>query len=421
MLTPKDTEVASSDNQNTLNSIKRKLPWNPYSRMHPSKKSAAILVQADKEKPGTFICTQYEMGDSGLYRPVELTDAPKTPPKKPAFVLKDESKTPTPGITEIFAKTPKGTRMVSYRSVAIKTNDGEGTVCFLSPEKRGNEGDELRAHLVDASELPCENGEIEQLWGETLMDASKENLENNATGAEEEAETSFTLYGLNHKKRGGPRYQSQKQVMGKSAKEIFLDYIEEQYKDKLEPERFQRLKKLVSSLKLELLHALAHKLAPKGFNPQTKENLGAGTAWMNTLMMTMEALAEHCAKHYPGAVCVEPWFEMLGDSEIIRTVHYTVLVKKEDKEVKISSCMNALELPNRSNWPSTTDSPQLIAIAEAQLQGIKPMLQDRFSCESPGKPKMPLVAARSLGFQTFNISVLIPWRETQRAVPRGIG
>ncbi len=182
--------------------------------------------------------------------------------------------------------------------------------------------------------------------------------------------------------------RSQKQVAGMTAKESLLKTIQSNA-HRFQAEILKLMISFVENFALEWLHCLAFSLSPQSFNPQTMTNLAVGTKWINTQMMVLESVAKHFVIRYPGAVSVIPTFNMLLDTDIVEKIEYVVKIQKDNREVMIHDSIKALALPNRSNYPSVTDSIQTIRVvdcllsAESMKQNGMTVLTTRFPGKKP--------------------------------------
>lgn len=174
-------------------------------------------------------------------------------------------------------------------------------------------------------------------------------------------------------KRARKGVSSQKTVMKRTAQEALFQAIQEN-KHKYDEQTLQLLVSLVNNFAIEWLHCLAFSLAPFEINPQESCNLGAGPKWINTNMTVLEKTAQYFKDHFQGAVTVTPTFNMLGDTDVIQDISYVVKIMKNGYEVEISDRIKALALPDRSNWPSATDTPQTIRVING-LFGMDPSIK----------------------------------------------
>jgi hypothetical protein len=85
-------------------------------------------------------------------------------------------------------------------------------------------------------------------------------------------------------------------------------------------------------------------------------------------MMVLETVARDFAVRLKGAneaVLVNSSFEMEGP--LVKNISYEILLKANGKELTIKNKVKVWALPDRDNWPSTTDAGRVKEVADAIL------------------------------------------------------
>lgn len=324
-------------------------PNNPWGRMHNPEKVGHLLVCKSLENKENI--QQIEITkDPILFRPliVDSVGGFETPKK-------------TQGLRhKISAHTPNGTKMTSERSVNISNGSNQSTLLFFSPERKMPIDSRVHAkRKIEELSLDSNDGDGMEKYLSARNPETPRALVK--IGGLDKVVTPPIL-----RNRKLENAKSNKSTMKRSAEQALLEYIDNQ-KDKIDSKQLELLKLLTSCFKIEWLHRLAYSLCPKEFDPQTRENLGSGPKWINTYMMVLENLAKHFSVLYPGMVTVEPVFFMLPDSDVIDKIEYSVTINRDNQSYTVSNSISVLELPERSNWPSTTDSQQIIQVLTALM------------------------------------------------------
>lgn len=165
--------------------------------------------------------------------------------------------------------------------------------------------------------------------------------------------------------------------MGKSAKEEIMDFLKT--RPAVNDETITILNTFVDKYAMEWLHACGYALSPADFEPQNRNNLGAGPKWINTFMMVLEEVAGYFVKKLSHQVTLTPKFKMLNGSDIIEEITYKVCIQQDNKIITLSNSVKALEKPSSANWPSSTDALQVIAVARALLMDEEPIRKKTLS------------------------------------------
>lgn len=335
-------------------------PENPFWRMYKPEKAGHLLItETPENKENGLYFQQFEnLEDPSRFRYLCIDEVKKQ---------KDQY--------EISARTPNGTKMQSKRCVKVSRCNGitgsheKSTLLLFSPV-RTNNNPLSKVHVkkslnTDEVELQNLKRKIEKIHEET----PQETIETPAKRLKRKSSGSI-IVPAERRDRRLENAKANKTVMRKSAAQELLDLLShiESHQEDMAPEKFALLKLLATSFKAEWLHCLAYSLTPDTMDPQVKENLGAAPKWINTLMMPLEMLASYFAALYPGMVSVKPEFTMVDDSNVIDEIKYEVTIQRDQELVTVSQSISALALPNRANWPSTTDSIQLKHVIECLME-----------------------------------------------------
>lgn len=362
---------------------KTNAPKNSFNRLHVAKKAGHVLAEITNENKITL--SQFTVSENNTYyRPLTIGGFISPSKTQTAETASDLFLSPNKQHVQFpfTVSTPNGTVLTSARQVEISqketaeekenTSTTQRTLFFFSPERNPlaentsafvNQPDrkKRKAKKIDGEvPLETENPTVEE------KKDIQEKVKAPIKGGEEIL--------IKPQKRNRKSAPSQKKVMdNQSAQEALQEYLKLN-QSTLSQQKIQLLTTLSNQFSMEWLHCLAFSLCPKDFPPQTKENLGSGPKWINTYMMVLEKLVEYFVKQYPGAISVKPTFSMLNNSDMIDTIDYKVIIKKENgQEIEVSNKIEALALPNRSNWPSTSDAPQVVQVAEALLTEVSPL------------------------------------------------
>jgi len=278
------------------------------------------------------------------------------------------------------ALTPGGTRMYATRSLDAEFKDGTTSDAATQIMRIG--------YFSPSAKEPKE-----PFWGTTKpTPLFKENL---SKSAKKELDEELKEIGV-HTKSGemvvhGPsvrerdrvktRKPDQNTVMGKeSAKNTYAHFLESMTSE-LHPDFKKRLKRAIeaplrelfkSNYRPEWLHGKGFGLTPISSNPQVASNLGAAPKWANTEMMVLERIAKWFALNRPASfIKIKPLFEMLLDSELIKSIKFEVSIQEKERFIKFLQQIDPfLEYPL---FRHGSDIAQGTALTYALLQGIPPM------------------------------------------------
>jgi hypothetical protein len=375
-------EFEKSENLKKFPEEKRK-PYNPSNPWNRKRKpEGGVAAALFTEENGEISCSQFQtnflLESPELFRPLIFTPSQSTSPIKTRF-----------GAVPWEASSPeKGTTYNSRRSYEVEYSTEEGgkktkaQLLIFSPKK--NKAGEIRAERFVENKVNLNSG-----FSKESRKAAFDALDNEMPAfkkAKNVVQGQGETYQISRKKELNRRKLIKNNtVWKKSAKQAMLDFIEKN-KDKYDSEQLAVLKKLVTLFKMEWLHRLGVGLSVKTFNPQVKKNMGSGFKVINTWMMVLENVASHFSFNNLGNVVVKPEFEMLGDSDIIQKVLYSVTITNANRKVEVSGAISALAVPSRSNFPATTDKRLLKEVVAALLTGMKPTRRDSFLQEK----KIPL-------------------------------
>jgi hypothetical protein len=337
----------------------RKKPYNPFNRFHDENTSVSYVIRTE-EKDGSVNFSQFEADRNPkdlFYRPIQSV----TPSADILATPRHKSSDPY-----LTAHTPGGTKMESHRRVEIEEKDeitGEivpRTLFFLSPSSGASRSRIVRdaeskpkvsCSLVKKLEMPAVSaGGIHKKGGHSMQVSPQTT-------------------------RDRRLLKKQSTVMESTAKEAILSAIA-QKRDSLDPAIQEIMQYIAENNYAEFLHCYAVCLCPKSFDPQAKENLGAGASWVNTAMMVLEKLAKTFAKkpNIKSEAMVE--FLMLPDTEVIQEIKQQVIVTQKDLKtgqkktltfLQHFDALTSLELQRKVS-SSTTDTGQILRVAEHLLE-----------------------------------------------------
>ncbi|KTD11880.1 Sid related protein [Legionella gratiana] len=177
------------------------------------------------------------------------------------------------------------------------------------------------------------------------------------------------------------RTPDQNTVMGESARDAYEHFFDKMT-DELHPEMKKRLQRAFkadikdnfykNSFRPEWLHLKGWSLMPMSMNPQTKENLGAAPKWANTQMMILERIIKWFAINAPDSLLtIQPKFEMLLDSELVKHIDFDVKVKIKERYVELIQSIDPfLAYPL---FPKASDLAQGAGITYNILNKIDPV------------------------------------------------
>jgi len=183
--------------------------------------------------------------------------------------------------------------------------------------------------------------------------------------------------------KSSTRRPSQNQVMGRSANQEYIKFLDEntkkinqQTKNILYKSIIAKQDNLNQNFFPEWLHIEGFALTDLSINPQRKDNLAAGPRWANSQMSILERIAIWFAlNRQDNLVKITPHFTMLSDSEIVQKINVAVEITEENKKIKISQEINPLaEFPILN---SAVDLAQTIAIFDRLFAGVKPISEQQ--------------------------------------------
>ncbi|MDF1757575.1 MAG: exonuclease domain-containing protein [Legionellaceae bacterium] len=182
----------------------------------------------------------------------------------------------------------------------------------------------------------------------------------------------------------------QNQVMGQSAKNAYEDVLSKMI-DYLSPNLILILKRAIDArlfispeneFRPEWLHKIAHSLSlisdKAEDNPQQANNLGAAGKWANTEMMILERIAKWFSLSEENAkVTMTCLFEMLLGSEVIRGIHFEVMIEMKEQWIRLIQNIDVFkEYPT---FRKTSDLAQTTAIIDAIFSGMAPVSIEKVS------------------------------------------
>lgn len=147
---------------------------------------------------------------------------------------------------------------------------------------------------------------------------------------------------VKHRNENPKRNPDQNTVMGESARDHF-ENTHSMMHDVLSRELSNLMVQCYTAWlghkrRPEWLHGYGYGLTPLSQNPQTKDNLGAAPAWVNTMMMVLERVAKQFAMLNDSddkyQIKIHPLFIMFLDTEIIDRLLFHVEIETRFDEVK---------------------------------------------------------------------------------------
>jgi len=393
------TAASTTTTTTTVENPKKK-PTRTRRKKKDGNHSFPNRMRESSEKVGNVLVTEHEDGSS-ICEQFQINKPDGTPDPRYCTVIleplnepentqltpieKNVPKTPpqsTPGF-KFTARTPDGgTAMYSHRFVTLTHNGQRSELHFISPHKKNDD---------------IKNDPKNKMSGKTRINEDIENNQENETETPNETkrmkrrlsfsaeeEPTYTKGGtevlLTGYKRVRSEWPSQNSVMERSAREALSDFIEKN-KEFCDEKMISLLTTIMQEFKAEWLHCLGFALCPKDYPPQCPSNLGVGGSWFNTWMLILEDVARHFRSFCPepGAVKVTPKFEMLLGSNIVSKIFYRIEIKKDKNIDTIEGWIDALQLPNQSNFPPRTDGVQLVQVVKARLSNTKPTQVTCFS------------------------------------------
>ena len=254
--------------------------------------------------------------------------------------------------------------------------------------------DEVReGKIIYFAKAPTEiNGEIRKpFWGDNTPLQRFVSSDVTVSEYSKSQQVELDLKSIEYREANPKRRPDQNGVMGQSATEALEDFFTEN-QELLTPElQNKMLQSIHADLKNrkqrptrdEWLHGIAHSLAPVDFTkktatkesdvfePQSSENLGAAPAYTNTQMMVLERLAKWFKVIFEeSSVSINFVFDMLGSSDIINHILYSVIVELDDGKIELEHAIDPF-VKSQIYW-DRSDAAQTVAVALALLKNISP-------------------------------------------------
>ena len=348
----------------------KNLAKNEHGRYLPNSKKVGHAVLVEEE--GKTVAMQYPLpviGGGTVFTEENITSI--VPEVRPLINI--ETIEPYHGMHRYRAETPNGTEMFGKRSVKGKI---------------GHVGEQESTDIEIACFSPNPNNE--PFWGsvkatpvlkEGLSSESLKDLQEMGSTVKGGKELQVDYESVRQRTLMKSRNPDQNTVMGESAKEAF-EHFYEKMKDVLHPDMKMRLsrafnanfhgKLFENNHRPEWLHLYGWKLAPMNTNPQTRENLGAGSKWANTQMMLLEGVIKFFAEHCPESIgVIKPTFFMLLDSDLIEHIDFEVKAQIKENYIKLEQIIDPyLQYPL---FPKSSDLAQTAGIAFDLLHDIDPV------------------------------------------------
>tara|TARA_R110002110_G_scaffold400317_2_gene616647 strand:- start:4374 stop:5696 length:1323 start_codon:yes stop_codon:yes gene_type:complete len=167
------------------------------------------------------------------------------------------------------------------------------------------------------------------------------------------------------------RSRSQKKVMGKKSAQQIIYRFYQDYQSVLSPKMKNLMEYVIASGNNEWTHALGHRLCPLTRNPQQRNNLVAGPAWLNSKMNVTEKLIVHHAKHGQNKTtrlkCI---LDTLPGSDVIDKGFIKAKITRDKRKVTVRQNLEAwVDYPIYSH---ATDIPQAVLVSQALLEEHTP-------------------------------------------------
>lgn len=265
-----------------------------------------------------------------------------------------------------FGVASDGTPMLARRSVEMHLSnpaqDKHYNLLFFSPIMT-NSG--TRKHLGDNQSPP--------LLREDTPKGSTELKKTFQTGKIKRKGGDVTLDRASIEYRGShKRSKTQKKVMGKKSADTIIHRFYQKYQSILS-EGMKSLLDWVIQQKNEWTHALGYRISPLSFNPQVRENLVAGPAWLNTKMNVSEKFAQYHAEHGTGKTSqLTCHLDTFPGSDVISQGAISASVQLGADTVTIAQELKAwVPFPIYSQ---VSDIPQSVLVSEALLEGHRPYI-----------------------------------------------
>lgn len=277
------------------------------------------------------------------------------------------------------AKDSLGNKYISRRSVMLQSDilgDDPAEMRYFSPyEYDSSSADE------------CSDEESVALFREDLA-AEERDMLAQISHVTKSSVIDVVAGSVRQRDENPKRDGSQNEIMGQSARDAYEDFFK-RMKDFLSPKLVLILKRAYQAnlfsapeneFRPEWLHKIAHSLMPISdrpeYNPQQKSNLGAAGKWANTEMMLLERIAKWFAVSEEDAkITLSSFFEMLLDSELIRSIHFEVTVEIDRRFIRFIQEIDVLkEYPT---FRKTSDLAQMVAISDAIFHDKPPIRRDR--------------------------------------------
>lgn len=263
-----------------------------------------------------------------------------------------------------FGVASDGTPMLARRSVEMHLSnpaqEKHYNLLFFSPIMT-NGG--IRKHLGDNQSPPLLSEDTPK--GSAQLKKALQTGKVKRKGGEMTLDRASIEYRGSHK-----RSKTQKKVMGKKSADIIIHRFYQKYQSILS-EGMKTLLDWVIQQKNEWTHALGYRISPLSFNPQVRDNLVAGPAWINTKMNVTEKFAQYHAEHGTGKTSkLTCHLDTFPGSDVISQGAISASVQHGTETVTIAQELKAwVPFPIYSQ---VSDIPQSVLVSEALLEGHRP-------------------------------------------------
>lgn len=355
----------------------------------------------NSQKVGHAVITKEDNKTVALQYDLPQGNNEEPPTVRPLINI--EAIQPYRGMHRFRAQTPDGhTPMYGKRSIYGKV---------------GEEGDEDPMQIVCFSPSPEEGkqpfyGSIKEtpLFSNKLSKSAKKELEKDLAEIEQVskggAELTVDHASVPQRDLIKTRIPDQNTVMGESARDAYEHFFDKM-SDELHPDMKARLKRAFeadlkdnffkNSYRPEWLHLYGWSLMPMDKDPQKKENLGAAPKWANTQMMILERTIKWFALNAPESLLtIQPKFEMLLDSELVKHIDFSVRVKIKERYVELMQKIDPfLAYPL---FAKASDLAQGVAITYNILNQVDPVSKQVVKgTQSKGDEGLATVSSKKTG------------------------
>ena len=185
-----------------------------------------------------------------------------------------------------------------------------------------------------------------------------------------------------------------------SATTIYKEYFD-QWKNQLTPEIGNIMQRAFEAnlhlapenqYRPEWLHAYAYSFTPENEEAQLANNLGSAGKYINTEMMVLERVAKWFAMNQTNThISIVSAFEMLGDSDIIKSIHYELSLQLLDKSIQLILDLEAFR--ENPTFRKASDLLQTTGIGYAILHAQPPAISSEKITMGPSQEEASIKTA----------------------------